>query len=209
MLWSPLTFTLGGLMGGLLALGFLVIWVLISAGCGMALGSLFPSRRGAFIAQILAFWVLVSAPFVDVALGTKLYDEFCARTNNIEVFGTILASPSTGFYTDGGEWQLERLKPGDSDDLGKLVKQMDSMVRRDDYRAEKYTRVGGFFPIYERVARIYEASSGRLLVRYSSFHYGAGLFRSTLGSGKQCFPWSTGQDLYRRIFVFKSHEVLQ
>ncbi|MCV2371369.1 hypothetical protein [Roseateles oligotrophus] len=188
-------------MAGILALAAALIWALVCAIGANLFSRLFGGRLRQTIVGIIAFLALISAPFVDVALGTAQFNDLCAKSDNLRLVGTIASSSSTGLYTESGEWKLAVLAPNQFEERHALSKKMDSLVRWEG--GNEYKRVSRLFPIYERPTQIYEASSNRLLAEFKSYHYGDGLFRSQLlGSGKQCFPWTTGHDLYKTVFVF-------
>jgi hypothetical protein len=186
-------------MAGLLILFALIAWIVFCFKVSAAVSGATNSRFAKAPVAIAMFAALLVAPIADDLLGTWQYKRYCKAGDKIAYSGTISVTPDVGLFTANGDWQLASLGPSEHAERSRLHKVAESFVRWDHGTSSP---TGSVFPIQERKIEIHDASSGKLLAEWKSYHFKGGFLRRGLfDSASQCFPRDFHSDLYKRLFV--------
>jgi hypothetical protein len=186
-------------VGGLLLLSVVFGWLLLCIWLAKSVASTIRHGLAKALVACVVFVGLFVAPVADDILGVVQYERFC-KSNDIRLVGTIDVRAEAGLHSENGDWLLSKLEPSQHQERHRISRLAEGFLRQD---------IGSSRPtpaqssVSERTDRIYEASSGRLLVEITSYHYRGGfLRRSLLDSASQCFSERSGSELYQQLFSF-------
>lgn len=185
-------------MAGLLILLALIAWLVFCFKVSAAVAGTTNSRFARAPVAIAVFATLLVTPVADDLLGTWQYGRYCKSGDKVAYLGTIGVAPDVGLFTTSGDWKLASLQPSDHAERSRLQKVAESFVRWDHGVS---TPTDSLFPIQERKTEIHDASSGKLLAEWKSYHFKGGfLRRGFFDSASQCFPRDFYGDLYKHLF---------